>query len=118
MLGKKLAGPGERWGALTCLWGLLAHMLSFHGPNASTKHDGLDPLTPLAVRELKAQGAGKAWNMDVNRERAQGLVIQAPQRLLGHTPHPASGTNIHVKDNSPLHPPASPASTGSPNLLP
>lgn len=42
------------------LWGLLAHMLSFHGPNASTKHDGLDPLTPLAVWELKAQGAGKA----------------------------------------------------------
>lgn len=60
---------GERWlvlekgggsGVLTWLWGLLAHLLSFHGPNAPTKHDGLDPLTPLAIGEQEAQGAGEA----------------------------------------------------------
>lgn len=55
----------EKVGALTWLWGLLAHMLSFHEPNAPTKHDGLDPLTPLAIWELEAERAGKAWSMDI-----------------------------------------------------
>ena len=63
--GETAGGTWREVGGHTWLWGLLAHMFSFHGPNASTKHDGLDPLTPLAVRELKAQGAGKAWNVDV-----------------------------------------------------
>jgi len=59
--GTKLAGYGEKGRrALTWLRGLLAHMLSFHGPDAPAKHDGLDPLTPLAVGELETQGAGEA----------------------------------------------------------
>lgn len=68
--------------ALTWLWRLLAHVLSFHGPNAPTKHDGLDPLTPLAIWELEAQRAGKAWNMDIT-ERGDGF--QSPSIFSTHS---------------------------------
>lgn len=46
--------------ALTWLWGFFAHMLGFHRPNAPTKHDGLDPLTPLTTWQLESQRAGKS----------------------------------------------------------
>lgn len=46
--------------ALTWLWGLFAYMLGFHGPNASTEHDGLDPLTSLTTWKLETQRAGKS----------------------------------------------------------
>lgn len=114
VLGTKLAGHGEKGRqALTWLRGLLAHMLSFHGPDAPTKHDGLDPLTPLAVWELEAQGAGEAWSVDIRGRGAES----------GHPVSPSVHSVIHSTPpgtRCPLSPtpPASPASTGSPNLLP
>lgn len=57
-------------------------MLSLHGPDAPTEHDGLDPLSPLAIWELEAQGAGKAWSMDIRkpreRDRSPSLLSTCP----------------------------------------
>ena len=46
--------------ALTWLWGLFAYMFGFHGPNAATEHNGLDPLTSLTIWKLETQRAGKS----------------------------------------------------------
>lgn len=81
-------------------------MLSFHGTNAPTKHDGLDPLTPLAVWELEAKGAGKAWSVDITgRETGSpprllsthSVTHPVPPPVLGiyYPPRPASLTGQH-----------------------
>lgn len=72
-------------------------MLGFHGPDAPTEHDGLDPLTTLAVWELESEGAGEAWSMDITGRGGQSPVTPCPQRSLDHTPPTHRITGLGVR---------------------